>query len=52
MITESLLIKEGLAGRFNYRPEDSLQITLLAARAEHLRGMEGLDLVAVAESAE
>jgi hypothetical protein len=52
MITESLLIKDGLAGRANLGPEDSLQITLLAARTEHLRDTEVLQVVAVTLSTE
>jgi hypothetical protein len=40
---ESLSIKEGLAGRLDQSFEDSLQIRLLATRAEHLREREGLD---------
>jgi len=42
MITESLLIKEGIAERGGRRPGNSPQIAVLPDPAEHLRETEGV----------
>jgi hypothetical protein len=43
MITESLLIKERLAGRVGGTSENSLQIALPSGSTKHLLETEGLD---------
>jgi hypothetical protein len=49
MISESLSIKEGLAGRVDRASKNSLQNKPLALQAEHLRDTEGLDEVGATE---
>jgi hypothetical protein len=44
MTTESLLIKEGLAGRVGQSSKNSLQTGVLPDSIEHLPAREGLDV--------